>query len=264
MSAKPSIVWFRQDLRLHDQPALLEAIAKGGPVIPLFNWAPEEEGTWGPGAASRWWLHRSLASLEKELGSLGLSLIIRRQSTLETLIDLINRTGADAVYWNRRFEPRAVLRDARIKAELHKRGIKSHQFNASLLYEPSAILTKQSKPYQVFTPFWKACSLKGEPEMPLGRPSSAPRFEENLASDPLDSLSLLPEIPWDSGLDEQWQPGEKGAHRQLKESLKTVIGGYVQTRNIPGINGTSRLSPYLHFGEISCADRLARCPSSMG
>lgn len=251
MSAKPSIVWFRQDLRLHDQPALLEAIAKGGPVIPLFNWAPAEEGKWAPGAASRWWLHKSLASLEKDLGSLGLPLIIRKQSTLEALTDLITRTGADAVHWNRCFEPRAVHRDARIKSELHKRGIKSHQFNASLLYDPSAILTKQNKPYQVFTPFWKACSLQGEPETPLGRPISAHRFEGDLPSDPLDSLSLLPKLSWDGGLEEQWEPGEKGAHQQLKEAIKTVIGSYVQTRNIPGLKGTSRLSPYLHFGEIS-------------
>ena len=251
MGAKPSIVWFRQDLRLDDQPALLAAIAKGGAVIPLYNWAPDEEGKWVPGAASRWWLHKSLASLEKELGSLGLPLIIRSQCTLDALMDLIKRTGADAVYWNRRFEPQAVQRDGLIKADLHKRGIKSHQFNASLLYDPATILTKQGKPYQVFTPFWKACSLQGEPEVPLGLPSASRSFEGDLPSVSLDSLPLLPKVSWEGGLEEQWQPGEQGAHQQLKEALKTVIGGYGQTRNIPAVDGTSRLSPYLHFGEIS-------------
>lgn len=251
MQPKPSLVWFRQDLRLHDQPALQAAIAKGGAVIPLFIWAPEEAGHWAPGGASQWWLHHSLESLQADLNKLGLTLLLRKQPFIEALFDLIKETGADHVYWNRCYEPSAVHRDAGIKAGLNKMGVKATLFNGSLLYDPWSILTKQSKPYQVFTPFWKACLQQGEPDKPLDQPAAALPYPGSLRSDSLDSLRLMPAVSWDRGLREHWQPGCKGAHAALRYAVRHVIGQYSRTRNEPALKGTTELSPFLHFGEIS-------------
>ncbi|WP_068468103.1 cryptochrome/photolyase family protein [Candidatus Protochlamydia phocaeensis] len=251
MSIKPSIVWFRRDLRLEDQPALMAAMRKGGPVIPLFIWAPEEEGEWAPGAASRWWLHYSLASLQKELSSLGLSLVIRQHLSLQVILDLIKQTGADSVFWTRRYEPLIVQRDASIKAELQKQGIKAMSFNGSLLFEPWTVANKQSHPFQVFTPFWKKCLSLGEPEPPLERPCAALAYAEKIDSDSLEDLSLLPKIRWDAGLEEMWCPGSKGARAHLVNGLEHIIGHYMDMRDRPDLKGTTELSPYLHFGEIS-------------
>ena len=159
-----SIVWFRLDLRLADNPALLAAARCGGPVIPVFIWAPEEEGNWPPGAASRWWLHQSLRQLDASLRQLGSRLIIRRGPTLDAIRDLLQTTGSGAVFWNRRYEPAAIERDSRVKAFLQKGGWTAESFNGSLLFEPWTIHTQQSQPYQVFTPFWKACLPQPAPE----------------------------------------------------------------------------------------------------
>lgn len=262
---KPSIVWFRQDLRCSDQPALNAAIAKGGPVIPLFIWAPEEEGEWAPGAASRWWLNGSLTSLQEELKGLGLTLIIRKGSSQEALLNVIKQTGADTVYWNRRYEPHAVKRDATIKKSLHQHAIASHLSNDSLLYDPTVILTKQKKPYQVFTPFSKACAAYGEPDCPLDKPTKALPYLGKLPTDSVSSLGLLPKVRWDTGLKREWEPGAQGALHHLEYTAKNVIGAYSHQRDLPAVEGTSRLSPYLHFGEISARmiwHRLKSAPES--
>src|SRR5581483_9094911 len=134
-----SIVWFRQDLRMSDNPALLAAVRRGGPVIPVFIWAPEEEGTWPPGAASRWWLHLSLKQLDDSLRKLSSRLVLRRGPTLDTIHDLLKATGAGTVFWNRRYEPAAIERDSRMKASLQKDGWIVESFNSSLLFEPWTI-----------------------------------------------------------------------------------------------------------------------------
>ena len=248
---KPSIVWFRQDLRLDDHPALHAAVAKGGPVIPLYVWTPQEEGEWAPGSASQWWLHYSLEMLQREFKALESSLIIRSGETSKVLLELISTTKADAVYWSVRYEPSIIARDNLIQAELEKRGIKTHLFNSSLLYDPSDILTKEGKPYQVFTPFWKACQRLGEPPQPLERPRTLRRYPKQLLSDTLESLSLLPKIAWDEGILREWQPGSQAADRGLKQTIDHVVRSYDERRNFPSLDGTSHLSPYLHFGEIS-------------
>jgi len=130
----PALVWFRHDLRLSDNPALAAAVEYGGPVIPAYIWSPDEEAAWPPGAASKWWLNRSLAALGAELEKRGLRLIIRRGPTAETLNDLLSATGATAVFWNRRYESAAISRDSKLKSNLRKRGITAERFNASLLF----------------------------------------------------------------------------------------------------------------------------------
>src|SRR5262245_33809697 len=136
---RPTILWFRLDLRLADNPALIAAIERGGPVVPVFVWAPEEEQPWAPGGASRWWLHQSLNALMRALQQVRSRLIVRSGSSEEELGRLIKETGAEAVYWNRRYEPIVRERDARIKNNLNPRGIVAASFNATLLHEPWTI-----------------------------------------------------------------------------------------------------------------------------
>lgn len=227
-----TIVWFRLDLRLADNPALAAA-AKRGPVLPVYIWAPEEEGAWPPGAASRWWLHHSLKSLAADLGGL----VIRRGPSLDALRQLVKETGATAVFWNRRYEPALIARDTKVKQALIADGLKVESFNSALLFEPWEL-----KPYKVFTPFWKAC-LK----LPVSKPLRAAKLKVAKAKSlRLEQLKLLPKLDW--AADFPWQPGEAGARRQLRRFKPT---GYRKKRDFPAIAGTSRLSPHLHFGEIS-------------
>ena len=134
MSETPAIVWFRQDLRLTDNPALSAAVERGGPIIPVYIWAPEEEGAWPPGAASKWWLHGSLTALSADLEKRGSRLMVRRGPTSETLVRLVSETGATAVFWNRRYEPAAIARDKAVKATLRGQGVEAESFNGSLLF----------------------------------------------------------------------------------------------------------------------------------
>jgi deoxyribodipyrimidine photo-lyase len=245
------IVWFRQDLRLVDNPALLAAVRRGGPVIPVFIWAPEEEGDWPPGAASRWWLHQSLKHLDASLRQLGSRLIIHRGPTLDVIRELVKATGSDSVFWNRRYEPTAIKRDSRVKATLQGAGLIAESFNGSLLFEPWTIQTKQGRPYQVFTAFWKACLAQPPPDAP----EKAPRHLEVPPCWPatiqLAELGLEPTIDWAQGMRALWKPGESGAEELLHRFCDQAVNNYADGRNRPDHLGTSRLSAHLHFGEIS-------------
>ncbi len=246
-----SIVWFRQDLRLADNPALLAAIRHGGPVFPVFIWEPEEEGTWQLGGASRWWLHQSLGELDASLRKLGSRLILRRGPTLESLRELVEQTGATAVFWNRRYEPAAIARDTIVKTALQSDGTVVESFNGSLLFEPWTVKTQQNRPFQVFTPFWKACLSRGEPEPSLDAPTQVMSPRQWPASMMLRNLGLEPKIDWTQGLKTSWRPGEAGAAECLRRFLDNALRDYAEERNRPDHSGTSRLSPHLHFGEIS-------------
>jgi deoxyribodipyrimidine photo-lyase len=241
----PTIVWFRRDLRLADNPALAEACRRGGPIVPVFIWAPEEEEPWQPGAASRWWLHHSLAALDRSLRKLGSRLVIRRGPTLAAFQRLEKETGATSILWNRLYEPTAITRDAAVKA-----AFTTASFNASLLYEPWDVLTGEDKPYKVFTPYYKACLASGEPPAPEPAPRRIEPFDGNLESLTVDDLDLLPKRDWASGFAETWQPGEAGALRALDGFNERAIRTYAKDRDRPDLAGTSRLSPHLHFGEV--------------
>jgi len=251
-----TIVWFRKDLRLEDNPALHAALtgssaAQGGEVIPVFIWSPEDEFTWSPGAASKWWLHHSLLALETELEKLGLKLIISRGEALTELLKLVTQTKASTILWNRRYEPQLIARDKRIKEELKKRGLETESFNSLLLKEPWEILSKTKTPYQVYTPFFKALLAEGPPAAALPRPKPFPGQRSlSLSSLTVEELKLLPEIDWAEGMREMWTPGEAGAQQQLRRFVHDV-GEYDELRNRPDLGKTSRLSPHLHFGEIS-------------
>jgi deoxyribodipyrimidine photo-lyase len=246
-----TLVWFRQDLRLADNPALYAAAASGAPVIPVYVHAPREEGAWAPGGASRWWLHQSLAHLDLSLRERGSSLCIRSgQSALGVLRALIRDSGATRVVWNRRYEPQAIARDRELKTALEEAGIETASHSAALLREPWTVSTQAETPFQVFTPFWRHCkSLEGPQEpAPVPRELRAPATWPR--AHPLESLSLLPRIPWTAGLDAEWTPGADGAHARLERFLREAYDAYTDQRDRPGVPGTSRLSPHLHFGEI--------------
>ena len=204
MSSHPTLVWFRHDLRLHDNPCLVAAARRGGPVIPVFIWSPAEEGEWAPGSASQWWLHRSLQSLQQDLVARDSRLIIREGKSLKVLEELLRETGADAVLWNRRYEPAIIRRDTEIKSNLTARRITVESFNASLLHEPWQIQTKAGKPFQVFTPFWKACLALPGPDIPQPSPKTLPPPRQWPMSLPLDALGLEPKIDWAAGLRATW------------------------------------------------------------
>jgi deoxyribodipyrimidine photo-lyase len=246
-----SIVWFRLDLRLTDHPPLQAAIQCGRPVIPIFIHSPEEESPWQPGAASRWWLHHALQALDGVLRAAGSRLIIRRGPTLSALKKLIDETGARAVFWSRRYEPDVIARDGKIEDALRGAGVETATFNAALLHEPWTIQNQSGRPFQVFTPFWRHCLKVTSPAEPLAAPRHLPAPREWPSSVPLDALGLTPRIDWAGGLRATWRPGEMGAHGQLEKFLGGAVMNYSTQRDRPDVEGTSRLSPHLHFGEIS-------------
>ncbi len=246
-----TLLWLRQDLRTDDHPALAAAVARGGPVIPVYIWAPDEEGPWPPGGASRWWLHQSLAALEKALRDKGSRLILRSGSSLDVLRALLKETGADAVYWSRRYEPAAIARDTAIKEALREDGLEVKSFNAALLVEPWALANQQGDPYKVFTPFWKSAVKAIDIPEAIPAPGSLGAPDQWPASASLDSFGLEPKIDWAGAIAEAWPPGEVGAQAELGAFLDERAPDYKDGRDRPGVRGTSRLSPYLHFGEIS-------------
>lgn len=218
--------------------------------MPVFVYSPEEEQSWAPGAASRWWLHHSLLALDASLRKIGSQLIVKRGPSLATLRDCIRETGATLVCWNKLYEPAALKRDASLAAALDHDGVSVEQSNAALLFEPGTVLNGQKLPYRVFTPFWRTVE-KLLPSLPV--PSKPPRklppVPRGVARIAIDDLELLPKIRWDQGLARSWTPGEIGALKQLKQFAKHVAS-YPSGRDRPDRVATSRLSPHLHFGEI--------------
>jgi deoxyribodipyrimidine photo-lyase len=245
-----ALVWFRHDLRLTDHPALHRALREHQSIIPAYIHAPHEEAPWEPGAASRWWLHHSLMALNTDLRRHGSRLIVRQGDTLPILQELLRETGATAVYWHRRYEPAVIARDRIVKAALRADGWIAASEQAALLIEPWTVLKADEAPYQVFTPFWKACLQKLPPAAPLPAPllRHPDQWPDSLS---LETFQLLPRIRWDAELAMTWQPGEAGAQAQLERFCEIGLTGYAQWRDWPGQEGVSRLSPHLHFGEIS-------------
>ena len=246
-----TIVWFRQDLRLGDNPALAAALEDGSPVIPVYLHAPAEEGAWAPGGASRWWLHHSLAKLDESLHALGSRLCLRQsEDSQASLLALAEECGATRVVWNRRYEPASLARDRRIKAALRDAGLVTDSFNGGLLHEPWTVKTKSGGPFQVFTPFWRHCLSLDEPGPLLPVPPAIPAPRRLPKSVTLASLELLPGIDWAGGIREAWSPGADAAHGALQRFLTEAFDDYATARDRPAVSGTSGLSPHLHFGEL--------------
>jgi deoxyribodipyrimidine photo-lyase len=246
-----ALVWFRNDLRLADNPALQAAIDGGYAPIPIYLHAPEEEGGWAPGAASRAWRQRSLAALDADLRRRGSQLRYFHGPSLQTLQTLAAACDAEAVFWNRRYEPAIEQRDTEIKARLRDLGLRAESFNGSLLIEPWHLATKQGGPYKVFTPFWRAGSTALRLPSLRDAPTALPKVDDGPHGVSLDSLQLAPTPAWDTGFWEHWRPGETGAHEALQVFIEGALPHYSNDRDRPDRVGSSRLSPHLYHGEIA-------------
>ncbi len=247
MSQKPAIQWFRQDLRLADNPALRAAAAGGRAVLPLYIL---DEAT-PIGAAARWWLHHSLDALGRSLGKLGAPLLLRKGRAADILPRLATEIGAGCVTWNRCYEPQAITRDTALKGALKAQGLEAESFNAGLLFEPWEIATKSGAPYKVFTPFWKACLARGGVTAPQAAPKSLAPVANAPRGENLDAWDLRPRKPdWAKGFAEVWIPGEAGARASLRAFLDGPLEDYSSGRDRPDVAATSRLSPHLHWGEV--------------
>jgi deoxyribodipyrimidine photo-lyase len=251
----PCIVWFRDDLRLSDHPALHAAANTGAPVICLYvldevsgplrapNWRP-------PGGAARWWLAQSLRALQVSLASLGATLVLRRGPAAETIAELARQTGAGAVFWNEIAQtPHRAVAD-QVAAVLREIGVSAQGFAGDLLADPSDIRSKEGRGLRVFTPFWRRVQALGDPAKPLPAPKTlAPA--PDLASDAIEGWRLEPSHPdWACGLRKTWTPGEASGQRRLVEFLQANVRGYSSERDRPDREGTSGLSPHLRFGEV--------------
>lgn len=247
---KVSILWFRQDLRLKDNPAL-NALAGSGHLLPIYILDDENAGEFKMGGASRYWLHKSLDSLNASLDSKLNFYSGRAEDIFE---QLITNYDVQEIFWNRCYEPWRMKRDKKIKDLLKKNQIEAKSFKSDLLWEPWEVLKDDGDPYRVYSAYYKRL-LKNTK---LIRSPETKKIKSSLIKDKrsvgLDELKLFPDINWYADMDKLWQPGEKGAHKNFKKFLNSGIKNYKEGRDYPKLESVSRLSPHLHFGEISVAE----------
>lgn len=254
MDTRPIIVWFRKDLRLDDNAALAAAAETEKPVLAVYIREPADAGALPLGAAQAWWLHHSLSAFGKALEEIGTPLVLRSGKANIVLDQLIAESGADAIYWNRRYDPPGIAVDTAIKSDLKARGFDVRSFAGQLLHDPTRLLTGEKKPYRVYTPFWKALEREGEPHEPIEAPKSLASPTESLSSEPIDAWKLLPENPdWATTFKEAWTPGEAAALDRLADFTGGAIERYRSERDFPSVDATSMISPHLAHGEISPA-----------
>jgi deoxyribodipyrimidine photo-lyase len=247
MTKKTTLVWLRQDLRISDNPALFAA-AEAGTILPVFILDEKTAGEFKLGGASKLWLHHSLQSLNKSFGG---KLNFYKGDAQKILLEIISQNKIDAVFWNRCYEPFRIKQDSEIKAQLKTKNIEAKSFNGSLLWEPWQVLKSDGTPYKVFTPFYRnGCLSKEAPRMPLPAPSKLDLWRDE-SSLTLDNLQLMPQKNWHLSIVKTWQIGENAAQKRLYEFLDEGLKNYKEGRNHPNQNNVSRLSPHLHFGEIS-------------
>ena len=247
---RPAVVWFRDDLRLADNPALLAACADGRPVTFLYVLEDADSVTRPLGAAARWWLHHSLASLARDLSRFGATLVLKRGNARRIVPAFARETGAGLVVWNRRYGAAAAV-DAAIALTLKRSGIRSEAFAANLLFEPEEVRSRNGNGFKVFSAFWRAARVQPPPRAPLKAPGAITPAA-GAAGDPLESLGLLPEAPdWTAEIRASWQPGEVNAAGRLAAFATDRLQDYASQRDYPAEDGASRLSPHLRFGEIS-------------
>ncbi|SMG00756.1 cryptochrome/photolyase family protein [Burkholderia singularis] len=252
----PVVVWFRDDLRVADNPALAHAAASGHPVVCVYVYDPQPRNIRPPGAAARWWLHESLRELDVSLAAMGGQLTVLRGPEQQTIEAFAVKIGAIKVCWNRRYSAAQRETDAAIKSALKERGMAVLTFNGHLLREPWTVATQDARPYQVFSAYWRAARHDYRAEEPLPAPRHIDFFPvpEDVSAQvkDLSALALQPCAPdWAGGLRATWQCGEQAAQRQLESFLARALAGYASGRDNPAMTATSRLSPYLRFGNLS-------------
>ena len=248
MKKGTAIHWFRQDLRLSDNPAL-DSAAQYETLIPIYILDEVNSGEFKMGAASKWWLHQSLTKLNESLDG---KLLVYQGNPHEILNKLIEEQEVSYVTWNRCYEPWRIDRDKEIKRNFEDKHVTVESYSASLLWEPWTISKDDGTPYRVFTPFYKkGCLNSEEPRLPAGKVDLSNLYSEDLSSDSITDLNLLPTIKWYKSFEDEWNPGEIGAEQNLNSFLDSGLLNYKEGRNFPSQEFVSRLSPHLHFGEIS-------------
>lgn len=248
----PVIFWYRQDLRTHDLPGLSAAAATGQPIIPCYILDDISPGQWHIGSASRWWLHHSLLSLDADLAELGGALVLRRGEAMEVLSQLLEETGARDIYCTRMYEPWAAALEQRLHSSFSAQDVCFKRFGGSLLHEPEQIANLSGQPYKVFTPFWRRCRAQPEPALPQPLPDSAAWWTGPVEREDFNSWQLCPHEPdWAAQWPQWWTPGDAGAQQKLRAFLDEGLDNYSDGRNHPALDCTTRLSPHLHYGEIS-------------
>jgi deoxyribodipyrimidine photo-lyase len=251
-TVRPVILWFRRDLRLNDNLALQAALEAGQPVICIYIRENDAAHAGALGSAQGWWLHHSLEALDKSLEEAGNRLILLSGKPYDVLERLVEKTSAQSVFWNRRYDAGGIACDKDIKWRLRAKGISAKSFAGFLMHEPTRLLTKQGKHYSVFTPFWKAFETDFHPLDRLPAPKTISAPDDFPRSEALDHWNLVPKKPdWASGFADHWMPGEEGALARLDAFLDGDVTGYQENRDIPAKAATSRLSPHLAMGEIS-------------
>jgi deoxyribodipyrimidine photo-lyase len=260
----PAIVWFRDDLRLSDNPALARAAKSGRPLCCIYVHDEANHALRPRGAAARWWLHHALDSLDRALRGHGGGLLLLRGPEAHMVSALARDVDASAVYWNRRYAPAQREVDDALRESLREAGLAVETGNSSLLYEPWELETGGGTPFKMHAAFWRAATRLGEtaPPQPVPRAMRVQPLPHTLSPAlrthvvELEDLELLPRRPdWAGGLREAWQPGagisEPGAARMLRQFVDQALGGYDERRDAPDGAATSCLSPYLRAGMIS-------------
>tara|TARA_R110000868_G_scaffold189695_2_gene433181 strand:- start:230089 stop:231501 length:1413 start_codon:yes stop_codon:yes gene_type:complete len=242
-----TLYWFRQDLRVSDNPALLTAI-QSGDVLPVYILDDENAGQHKMGAASRVWLHYALESLNQSLDG---KLLILKGNPLSIIPKLMSENKIQSIFWNRCYEPWRIGRDKALKLKLEKLGLRVQSFNGSLLWEPWENLKDNGDPYKVFTPYFRKACKTQNPRKPLKSPANLSLVKIAMTYENVESLNLLPSIKWHEKIVREWDISEEGAVEKLHHFLKEGVADYKEGRNFPAKKNVSRLSPYLHFGQIS-------------
>jgi deoxyribodipyrimidine photo-lyase len=252
MSQAPVLVWFRDDLRLADNPALSRAAASGAPVVCLYVLETPSRGQRAMGAAARWWLAGSLRALDAALRAIGNRLVLRSGPAEEIVPEVVDATGAGTVLWNRRYDAGGIAIDRELKASLRSGGREVESLPGNLLREPWEVKSAAGDPMKVFSPFWRAHRRLGDIRPPLRAPGALASLAGDFPGDDVAAWNLEPTRPnWASAFPDAWTPGEAGAQARLAAFLDEELAGYADNRDRPDRPSTSRLSPHLRFGEIS-------------
>lgn len=252
-----ALFWARLDLRLEDNPALSAAAKAGLPVVALYVLDDVTNSEWRMGAASRWWLDGALRAFTAQLEELNIQLVLRQGDPMIIVPGFAQECGAEQVFWNRRYVVAEQHADQEIKAGFKRSGVEAHSFNGALLAEPWEIRTGSGTPFKVYTPFWRALRPKLDEVELIEKPKACPPLHHKFQSDNLRDWKLTPSNPnWAKRFSDYWTPGEEGAFQRLKEFCVDGLKDYAEGRNMPAQQSVSRLSPHLHFGEVSARKAL--------